>query len=213
MTAIAFIGGTGPLGRGLGLRLSLAGHDVILGSRSEQRAADAAAQLGVPARGADNQSACQQAEIVFITVPFEGQAEVIAGLADALAGKVVVSTVVPMGFDARGPHPLLVQDGSAAEQVQALAPQSTVVSGFQWVPAPKLLKADVVVEMDVPLLGDDEAAVEQVAVLARDVKALNAFMAGPLRLSHSVEGLTPLLLSVNKRYKAHTGVTFAGLPR
>jgi NADPH-dependent F420 reductase len=213
MTAIAFVGGTGPLGRGLGLRLSLAGHDVILGSRSEQRAADAAAQLGVPARGADNQSACQQAEIVFITVPFEGQAEVIAGLADALAGKVVVSTVVPMGFDARGPHPLLVQDGSAAEQVQALAPQSTVVSGFQWVPAPKLLKADVVVEMDVPLLGDDEAAVEQVAVLARDVKALNAFMAGPLRLSHSVEGLTPLLLSVNKRYKAHTGVTFAGLPR
>ena len=213
MTAVAFVGGTGPLGRGLGLRLALAGHDVVLGSRSQERAAEAAAQLGAAARGADNASACAQAEVVFITVPFQGQDQVIAGLADVLAGKIVVSTVVPIGFDARGPHPVAVAEGSAAEQVQALAPQSTVVSGFQWVPAPKLLKPDVVVEMDVPLLGSDEAAVERVAELARDVKALHAFMAGPLRLSRSVEGLTPLLLSVNKRYKAHTGVRFAGLPR
>jgi NADPH-dependent F420 reductase len=213
VTAVAFVGGTGPLGRGLGLRLALAGHDVILGSRSQERADEAAAELGADARGADNATACAQAEIVMITVPFEGQDKAIADLADVLAGKVVVSTVVPMGFDARGPHPIAVAEGSAAEQVQALAPDSTVVSGFQWVPAPKLLKPDLAVEMDVPLLGDDEAAVERVAALAADIKSLHAFMAGPLRLSRSIEGLTPLLLSVNKRYKAHTGVRFAGLPR
>ena len=213
MTAVAFVGGTGPLGRGLGLRLALAGHDVVLGSRSQERAAEAAAELGAAARGADNATACAQAEVVFITVPFDGQDQVIAGLADVMAGKIVVSTVVPMGFDARGPHPVAIAEGSAAEQVQHLAPRSTVVSGFQWVPAPMLLKPDLVVEMDMPLLGEDEAAVQRVADLARDVKALHAFMAGPLRLSRSVEGLTPLLLAINKRHKAHTGVRFAGLPR
>lgn len=213
MTVVAFVGGTGPLGRGLGLRLALAGHDVVLGSRSAARAEAAAAELGAPARGADNATACAAGDVVFVTVPFEGQAELLSDLAGALQGKVVVSTVVPMGFDAAGPHPLPVAEGSAAEQCQAVLPASRVVSGFQWVPAPKLLKPDAVVEMDVPLLSDDDEAAEQVAVLAADVKALHAFPAGPLRLSGSVEALTPLLISVNKRYRAHTGMRFAGLPR
>lgn len=213
MTTVGFVGGTGPLGRGLALRLGLAGHDVILGSRSAERAEEAAAGLDVAARGAANVAACTAADVVFITVPYDGHAEIVASLADALEGKVVVSTVVPMGFDAKGPHPVPVTEGSAAEQCQALLPGSTVVAGFQWVPAPKLLKPDLVVEMDVPLLGDDEDAVAQVAALASDIKALHGFMAGPLRLSAAVEGLTPLLLSINKRYKAHTGVSFAGLPR
>lgn len=212
-STLAFVGGTGPLGRGLGLRLSMAGHRIVLGSRSAERAAEAAAELGAPAEGAENTEACAAADIVFITVPFEGHDTVVASLAEVLDGKIVVSTVVPMGFDARGPHPLRVAEGSAAEQCQSLLPGSRVVAGFQLVPAPKLLKADVAVEMDVPLLGDDEDAVEQVAALTAQIKSLHGFMAGPLRLSSSVESITPLLISVNKRYKAHTGVTFAGLPR
>ena len=163
-------------------------------------------------RGADNATACADAEIVFVTVPFECQESILPALADALDGKIVVSTVVPMGFDARGPHPLPVFEGSAAQQCQALLPSARVVAGFQWVPAPKLLKPDLVVEMDVPLLADDEEAAAPVAALCADIKSLNGFYAGPLRLSSTVEGLTPLLISVNKRYKAHTGVRFAGLP-
>lgn len=213
MTALAFVGGTGPLGRGLGLRLAMAGHSVVLGSRSPERAEGVAAELDAPVGGTDNAAACAGAEVAFVTVPFEGQESILPTLGRELEGKIVVSTVVPMAFDAGGPHPLAVSEGSAAEQCQALLPGSRVVSGFQWLPAPTLLKAEVVVEMDVPLLGDDEAAVEQVAALARDVKALHGFMAGPLRLSSTVEGLTPLLISVNRRYKAHTGVRFAGLAR
>ena len=213
MTAFGFIGGTGPLGRGLGLRLALAGHEVVLGSRSAERAEEAAAELAADVRGADNAAACEQADIVFVTVPFEGQAAILPALADVLDGTIVVSTVVPMGFDAQGPHPLVVSEGSAAQQCQALLPGARVVSGFQWVPAPKLLKPDVVVEMDVPLLSDDEDAAQAVAAVCNDIASLHGFFAGPLRLSSTVEGLTPLLISVNKRYKAHTGVTFAGLPR
>ena len=212
MARVAFIGGTGPLGRGLGLRLALAGHDVVLGSRSADKAQDAAATCDAPMTGADNATACDGADVVFVTVPFEGQAAALPPLADVLADRIVVSTVVPMGFDQRGPHPLAVPEGSAAEQCAALLPQSRVVAGFQWVPAPKLLKPDVVVEMDVPLLADDEADVGPVAALCGDIPSLNGFYAGPLRLSSTVEGLTPLLISVNKRYKAHTGVRFAGLP-
>ncbi len=103
MAVAGFIGGTGPLGRGLGLRLAMAGHDVILGSRTTERAEAAAAELGTGVRGADNLTACTQAEVVFVTVPFEGQAGILPDLARALDGKVVVSTVVPMGFDAKGP--------------------------------------------------------------------------------------------------------------
>lgn len=209
---LGFIGGTGPLGRGLGLRFALAGHDVVLGSRSAERAQECVNDLDAAVAGADNAAACADAEIVFVTVPYEGQATILPTLADVLADKIVVSTVVPMGFDAHGPHPLAVAEGSAAEHCAALLPSARVVAGFQWVPAPKLLKPDVVVEMDVPLLADDESAAAPVATLCRDIKALNGFHAGPLRLASAVEGLTPLLISVNKRYKAHTGVTFAGLP-
>ena len=213
MTRLGFIGGTGPLGRGLGRRLAMAGHDVILGSRTADKAEAAAADCQAPMRGADNVTACTQAEIVFVTVPFEGQVGILPGLAEALAGKVVVSTVVPMGFDAKGPHPLDVAEGSAAEQCHALLPGARVVSGFQSVPAPKLLKPDVVVEMDVPLLSDDEEAAAQVAALCGDIKDLHGFLAGPLRLSSTVEALTPLIISINKRYKAHAGIRVAGLPR
>jgi 8-hydroxy-5-deazaflavin:NADPH oxidoreductase len=213
VSVVGFIGGTGPLGRGLGLRLALAGHDVILGSRTTEKGQAAAADCGAPMRGGDNATACAQADILFVTVPFEGQVDLLPPLAETLAGKVVVSTVVPMGFDAKGPHPLEVAEGSAAEQCARLLPGARIVSGFQSVPAPKLLKPDLTVEMDVPLLSDDEDAAEQVAALAGDVKALHGFVAGPLRLSATVEALTPLIISINKRYKAHAGIRFAGLPR
>jgi NADPH-dependent F420 reductase len=206
---LAFVGGTGPLGRGLGLRLAQAGHDVIIGSRDAGRADEAAAAIG--ARGATNADACADAELVLLTLPFEAQAEALPPLAGGCAGKIVVSTVVPMGHDSRGPHLLRVPEGSAAEQAQTLLVSSTVVSGFQLVPAPKLLKPDVIVEMDVPLCGDDETAVATVAELTEQIKALRPVVAGPLRLSSAVEGITPLLLSINKRYKRHAGIRFANL--
>jgi 8-hydroxy-5-deazaflavin:NADPH oxidoreductase len=209
---LGFIGGTGPEGRGLGLRLALAGHDVVLGSRSSEKAQTEAVKLGVEnITGAGNVDACASADVVFVTVPFEGQADLLPQLADACAGKIVVSTVVPMRFDAGGPAPLRVTEGSAAEQCQALLPTSRVVSAFQLLPATKLEQPDVVLDMDVPVCGDDAQAVDTVAELVSQIRSLRAVIAGPLRLSSSVEGVTPLLLSINRRYKRHTGVRFAGL--
>lgn len=211
MTRIAFVGGTGPLGRGLGLRLALAGHDVVLGSRTADKAKAVAADLHPAAQGAANADACSDADVVFVTVPYEGQATTLQTLGGVLDGRIVVSTVVPIAFDARGPHPVAVAEGSAAEQAAALLPGARIVAGFQWVPAPKLLDPELAVEMDVPLLADDVEAAAAVAGLCSDIASLVGFYAGPLRLSSTVEGLTPLLISINRRYQAHTGVRFAGL--
>ncbi|MGH3665342.1 MAG: NAD(P)-binding domain-containing protein, partial [Egibacteraceae bacterium] len=187
-----------------------AGHEVLLGSRDAARAGEAAEGIH-GAVGQRNADACRAAEVVFVTVPYEGQAPALADLAEPLSGKIVVCTVVPLAVDERGPHPVAVREGSAAEQCQALLPQARVVAGFQWVPAPRLRKPDVVVEMDVPLCSDDADAAAVVAELCADVRSLRGFFAGPLRLAGGLEGLTPVLLSLNRRYKAHTGVRFAGL--
>ena len=206
---VGFVGGTGPLGRGLGSRLALVGHEVWLGSRDAERARRSAEGLqGVD--GVRNAEACELAEAVVVAVPYEGQARALADLAGPCDGKVVVCTVVPLAFDQDGPRPLAVPQGSAAEQCQELLPGSRVVAGFQWVPAPRLLTS-AAVEMDVPLCSDSAAAAETVARLCADVRSLRGFHAGPLRLAHSLEGLTPLLLAVNRRYRAHTGIRFAGL--
>lgn len=214
---VGFIGGTGPLGRGLGLRWAGAGHRVLLGSRDASRAADAAAELnaeaaGLDLTGVDNATAAAEADVVVVTIPFGGQEEALPAVGHLLAGKVVVSTVVPLVFDADGPRPLDVPQGSAAQQCAALAPGARVVAGFQWVPAPKLRKLDVAVEMDVPLCSDDDEAAAVVAELCRDIASLRGFHVGPLRLAKSLESLTPLLLSANKRAKRSLGVRFAGWP-
>ncbi len=211
---IGVIGGTGPLGRGLGLRLAVAGHDVVLGSRDADRAAAVAGDLGVDGvAGADNTSACADAKLVVVAVPYAAQTATLPALAGAVAGKPVICAVVPLAFDDRGPHPVPVAEGSAAEQCQALLPEARVVAGFQWVPAPMLLRRDAELAMDVPLCTDDDDAGATVAALCSDVAGLRGFVAGPLRLAASLEALTPLLLSTNRRYRAHTGVRFTGLPQ
>lgn len=212
MTAIGFIGGTGPTGRGLGLRLALAGHEVILGSRDAARAQEAAAALAADGiRGATNAGACLAADVIVVATPYEGQRAVLPDLAGALEGKAVICTVVPMAFDQRGPHPVEVPEGSAAEQVAAIVPGAHVVAGFQWVPTRRLLKRELRIEMDVPLCSDDDDAAASAAALAGDIEALRGFHAGPLRLSRSLENLTPLLVATNQRYKVHSGVRFVGL--
>ncbi|MBA2730400.1 MAG: NADPH-dependent F420 reductase [Euzebyaceae bacterium] len=211
MMRVGLVGGTGKLGRGLALRLASAGHEVWLGSRDAERADRVAADLGVDVRPVTNAAACAAADIVVVVVPYRGQAQVLRGLGEQTAGKPVVSAVVPLVVDAAGPRPLDVSEGSAAEQCQVLLGAARVVAGLQWVPAPSLLKLDAVLEMDVPLCSDDDDAVAAAVELCDAIKGLRAFHAGPLRLARSLEGLTPLLMSVNKRYHGHTSMRFPGL--
>ncbi|HET6910855.1 MAG TPA: NADPH-dependent F420 reductase [Mycobacteriales bacterium] len=213
MTILAFLGGTGDQGRGLARRFALAGHEVVLGSRSSERAAAAAASVAetVPeaaaVRGGTNAEAAAAGEIVVAAVPYEGHAALLADLVAPLAGKILVDCVNPLGFDERGAYALDVAEGSAAEQAAALLPDSTVVAAFHHVSAVLLLDPSVdTVDTDVLVLGDDRAATDTVQALVADIKGMRGIYAGRLRNSRQVEALTANLISVNRRYKAHAGL-------
>jgi len=207
--AVAVLGGTGDQGRGLARRLAAAGNPVIIGSRSAQRAADAAAGLGgVPGiRGMANEDAARAADVVIVAVPYEGHRELLVSLAEALTGKLVIDCVNPLGFDARGAYPLAVPEGSAAEQAAALLPGSVVVGAFHHVSAVLLLDPGVaVIETDVMVVGDDRAATDLAAALAARIPGVRGVYAGRLRNCRQVEALTANLVSINRRYKAHAGL-------
>ena len=125
---IGILGGTGPQGRGLTRRLAAAGHRVVVGSRSADRAQAVAAEYADvgDVTGADNAGAAS-ADLVIVAVPYDGHAELLRTHAADLAGKIVVDCVNPLGFDKGGPFALPVPEGSAAEQAQALLPDSRVV--------------------------------------------------------------------------------------
>jgi len=213
VTVLAFLGGTGDQGRGLARRLALAGHPVVLGSRSAERAATAAAGLteslpaGAEISGATNAEAAAAAEIAVVAVPYDGHAALVADLAPQLAGKIVVDCVNPLGFDERGAYAIEVAEGSAAEQAQALLPDSTVVAAFHHVSAVLLLDPGVDrMDTDILVLGDVREATDRVQSLVEDIPGMRGIYAGRLRNARQVEALTANLISVNRRYKAHAGL-------
>jgi 8-hydroxy-5-deazaflavin:NADPH oxidoreductase len=211
---VGIVGGTGPQGRGLALRLGAAGVPVWLGSRdvarAEEAAATLAAELGDRAgsrapTGVDN-AAAASAPTVFLSVPYSAHAAVLRELAPVLAGRLVVDVVVPLQ-----PPPNLgvvvpAAGGSAAEEAQALLPQSRVVGAFHNVSARLLLRLGADPECDVLVTGDDEAAKAAVIALT-ELIGLRGLDAGPLANSRVVEGLTAVLLGLNKRYATrHAGI-------
>jgi NADPH-dependent F420 reductase len=208
---VAVLGGTGPQGRGLARRFAAAGLPVVIGSRSAERAADAAAELATATAGmvtgADNVSAAAAGEIVVVAVPWDGHAELLADLATVLAGKVVVDCVNPLGFDKQGAYALPVDEGSAAQQAAALLPDSTVVGAFHNVSAVTLDDPTVEkVDTDVLVLGDVREATDLVQALADTIPGVRGVFGGRLRNAHQVEGFTANLISINRRYKAHSGL-------
>lgn len=213
---VGFIGGTGDQGRGLALRLAVSGLDVLIGSRDVARAEGAAADLvklleSVPdagnARGATNAECAAQSDVVVVAVPWAGHGATLASLADALAGKVVVDCVNPLGFDKRGAYPLTVPEGSAAQQAAALLPDSAVVAAFHHVSAVVLNDPALPdVDCDVLVLGEDRAATDVVRALADRIPGMRGLYGGRLRNAAQVEALTANLISVNRRYKAHAGI-------
>jgi NADPH-dependent F420 reductase len=213
---IAVVGGTGPQGRGLGYRFARHGYDVLLGSRSAERAesaADGVRDRGVPGTvsGADNAAAAAGAEVVVLAVPFDGHDELVAGLADALAEKIVISCVNPLGFDRQGPYGLDLQR-SAAESAAELVPTARVVGAFHHVSAVNLWgDADYLDHEDVLVCGDDADAKDVVIELARAVTSRPGVDAGRLRLARQLEPLTAVLISINKRYRTRSGIAVSGV--
>jgi NADPH-dependent F420 reductase len=204
---LAVLGGTGEQGRGLARRFALAGHRVVLGSRSAERAQEAAAGLEGDVSGAANADAAAEADVVIVAVPWDGHKDLLQALAPVLAGKVVINCVNPLGFDKQGAFALPVEEGSAAQQCAAVLPESRVVGAFHHVSAVLLLDETVEsVDTDILVLGDDREATDLVQALVARIPGMRGIYAGRLRNAHQVEALTANLISVNRRYKAHAGL-------
>ena len=160
---LGFLGGTGPEGRGIALRLGLAGEAVMIGSRDAARAEEAVRELKSlhnlsEVYGGLNEDVARMSDVAFVTVPFAAQRSLLEPLKEALDGKVVVSTVAPLGFLGGQAHVLPVEEGSAAMQAQTLLPGSRVVAAFQTVSAHSLLEPATAIEGDVVTCADDEEA-------------------------------------------------------
>ena len=214
---LAFLGGTGPEGRGLALRLATAGEPVIIGSRDAGRAATAAEELlqlapGTNISGAENAQAAAQADVVFLAFPYEGQRSTLEQLQDVLAGKVVVDVIAPMSFQrGRGASAVEVEAGSAAQEAQELLPDSLVVSAFQNISAEELQQPDTVMDGDVIVCSDHVEAKSLVMGLVSKIPGLRPVDGGGLANSKYVEQITPMLVNINRIYKTHAGIKIVGI--
>jgi NADPH-dependent F420 reductase len=212
---IGFIGGTGEEGMGLAYRFALAGHECIIGSRAMEKAEGAVAELrekdeNLPLHAATNADAAARGEIIIVTTPYAAQAPTLPPLADACAGKIVVSTVVPMAFESGRASLIAVPEASAAQQEQALLPDTTVVAAFQNLSARKLLKGGPL-DADVVVCADDADARKRIMELAEAIEGVRGVDGGALANSQMVEGITVLLASINRAYKTQAGVRIAGI--
>jgi len=213
---IAFVGGTGPEGLGLACRFALAGEEVGIGSRSRERAVEAAAKVRakVPeARvfGDENQDVVRRGEIIFVTLPFTAHRSTLEGLREEIGDKVVIDVTVPVAFQEGIFVAVPVAEGSAAEQTQALLPQARVASGFHHLDAAHLMRVERAVEGDIIVCGDHREAKEAALALAAEVQGARAVDGGPLQSARYLEAFTVLLLTLNKLHKARTGLHITGL--
>lgn len=196
---IGIVGGTGDFGQGLAARLRRAGEEVVLGSRTPHD------------EFVSNAEACRRCDIVFLSIPAEGVAVMCSQLASDLAGRIGVSVASPIVFRDGKPAAALAEL-SLAEQAQKAAPSCRIVAGFHTLSARALTRADDPLQEDVLICGDDEEAKAIVGELAERIVEGRAVDAGRLEVARWVEPFTAVLLNVNRRYKAQSGVRVTGLP-
>lgn len=219
--SIAVVGGTGDLGFGLALRLAAAGSEVVIGSREHAKAEGAAerarSSVGAEAsvRGLENSAAVAGAEVVFVTVPYAGQAAIYKSIRDHISAQAVVcDTTTPLAtaVGGRATHVLRPWQGSAAEQAgELLRDVARLVAGFHSVGAEPMQELARPVHGDVLLCGADAEAKATVGRLVERIPGLRWVDCGPLSMARVLEPLTALLISVNRRYGlTDTGVQLAG---
>jgi NADPH-dependent F420 reductase len=213
---IAVVGGTGKEGQGLGLGWARAGQEVIIGSRVLERAQRVAEAINAAvgsraATGMLNRDAAAAGEIVVLTVPYEAHAETLQDIRESVRGKILVDVTVPV--DPEKPRRLRIPPGgSATEEAQALlGPETRVVAAFQNISHTHLAHGETNT-CDILVCGDDADARQEVIKLA-GLLGLRALDVGPARNARVIEGLTILLMEINRRYKARgAGIRIAGIP-
>jgi 8-hydroxy-5-deazaflavin:NADPH oxidoreductase len=196
---IGIVGGSGDFGQGLAERLRRIGEEVIIGSRTPRD------------EFVSNPEASRASEVVFLSVPPGGVADMSHSLRDDLAGRIVVSVAAPIVFR-DGQAGAAPGELSLAEITAAAAPDARVVAGFHTVSAKALADPEVPLDEDVLLAGDDAEAKEVVAGLAERLVVGRPVDCGRLEVARWLETLTAVLLNVNRRYKTNAGVRVTGLP-
>jgi len=211
---IAILGGTGDLGTGLAIRWAKAGHKIIIGSRTLEKAQAAVANLhkispATPAEAMENADAAAAGEIVVLTVPAEHQLSTLAGVKDALAGKILIDVTVPLVPPKVGTVQL-PPEGSAGKRAQDLLGDDVmVVTAFQNIAA-HLLQTDVHIECDVLVAGNKKEARDKVIELAAQA-GMKGYHAGPIENSAAAEALTSILIQINRRHDiSHSGIKIVG---
>jgi 8-hydroxy-5-deazaflavin:NADPH oxidoreductase len=217
---VCIVGGTGALGFGLALRLGRAGVPIVIGSRDEHRAQEAAnrAAEAVPTAkytGRENPEAVTGAEIVILSVPFRNQSENLTNLKHALTpDQLLVDATVPLAAAVSGKatRTLGVWQGSAAQQAQEMAPEGVrVVSAFHTVSATLLSDLDHRLDEDILICGDRREDKAKVTELVNAIDGLRPVDCGPLEMARIVEPLTALIISINVRNKVRAGIKITGL--
>jgi 8-hydroxy-5-deazaflavin:NADPH oxidoreductase len=218
---IAILGGTGPAGMGLGLRWARAGENILIGSRDAERARDAADQIkkkvGSQAKvsGMENSAACGGADLLVLTVPFEGQATLLKQLKPAIrAGSILVDATVALaaGVGGRASRTLGVWQGSSAQQAAELVPKGVSVAAAFHNLSAELLNGDEDLDSDVIVCSDDGNASQVARALAAKIPGVRAIDGGKLENARVLEQITALLIGMNIRHKGHGGIRITGLP-
>ena len=213
---LGFLGGTGPAGRGLALRLALAGERVSIGSRDRARAEEAARSISALAPGTSisgglNADAAREATVVFVTVPYPAQRQLLEDVSGLVAGKVVVDVVAPVEVSNGVARAVPVAEGSAALEAQAILSGSAVAAAFQTISARDLLDPNASMDSDVVVCADDNDARDIVMKLAERVPGIRAVNGGSLQNAAYVENLTALLLNINRLYRTRSSIKITGI--
>ncbi|MCH8028821.1 MAG: NADPH-dependent F420 reductase [Candidatus Dadabacteria bacterium] len=216
---ISLLGGTGDIAEGLVLRWTKAGHDIYIGSRSEEKATGIADgynkrlfELGIESdiQGGVNADAAAASEVIVISLPYEYAVSTLEQIKSSLEDQIVISPVVPMSRVGKVFMYTTPAQGSAAQEIKEALPESVrLVSAYHNLPASELKEIDRVLDYDVVLCGDDDGAKEVVKNLTEEMENLRALDAGPLEASMMIEAITPLIVNLNVRYKPqHFSVKF-----
>ncbi|MET0626888.1 MAG: NADPH-dependent F420 reductase [Acidimicrobiia bacterium] len=214
---IGVVGGTGPLGKGIALRLADAGHDVVLGSRDEARAAGIVAELGeqwgarVATLAPGTNEAAAADRVVFLATVWDAAVPTARDLATRLDGAVVVSVANGLEKVGRQFRPVLPPEGSVTAAVAAAAPGAKVVAALQHVPAASLMALDQDASCDVLVAGDDDDARSTVIALVDQVAGLRGLDAGGLHNAVGIESFAAAMLTVNLRHKGETTLHLGGV--
>jgi hypothetical protein len=213
MTTVGILGGTGPAGSGVAIRLASAGYDVVIGSRDATRAQESASTLTPrgtgTVRGADNQEAAS-CDVVVVATPWDSAVAIVKALKPQLANKTVISMVNALTREGKEVIAIYPPRGSMAAQLAHALPESRIVGAFHHLPADQMLDLDSGLDGDVVIFSDHDPDRQAVADMVNAMPGLRAVIVGSMSLASAVEAFTAVCVTINIRHKVHSYVKLAG---